>query len=85
VLSDTAQADALALSAGVCHKGDVRRLREFKSIAAFFSNREIDKLQAAIDARREARAEGAATSQDDGPTQAAAAGSGTPEGGERPD
>ena len=30
-------------------------LRDFASIAAFFSEREIDELQAAIDARREAR------------------------------
>jgi hypothetical protein len=33
----------------------VRRLRDFASIAAFFSEREIEELQAAIDARREAR------------------------------
>ncbi len=32
------------------------RLRDFESINAFFSAREIDELQAAIDARREARA-----------------------------
>ncbi len=32
------------------------RLRDFASIAAFFSDREIDDLQAGIDARREARA-----------------------------
>ena len=31
-------------------------MRDFESIAAFFSEREIDGLQAAIDARREARA-----------------------------
>ena len=42
--------------AGVCHKGGVKRLRDFESIAAYFSEREIDELQAAIDARREARA-----------------------------
>jgi hypothetical protein len=34
----------------------VRRLRDFDSIAHFFSDREIEELQAAIDARREARA-----------------------------
>lgn len=32
------------------------RLRDFASIAAFFSDREIDELQAGIDALREARA-----------------------------
>lgn len=32
------------------------RLRDFASIAAFFSDREIDEIQAAIDARRETRA-----------------------------
>ena len=47
---------ALALSAGICHKRHMRRLRDFASIADFFSAREIDELQAAIDARREARA-----------------------------
>jgi len=31
-------------------------LRDFDSIADFFSEREVDELQAAIDARREARA-----------------------------
>jgi hypothetical protein len=34
----------------------MKRLRDFASIVAVFSDREIDKLQAAIDARREARA-----------------------------
>ena len=34
----------------------MRRLRDFASIADFFSDREIDELQAAIDSRREARA-----------------------------
>ncbi len=48
---DTAHAAALALSVGVCHKGYVRRLRDFASINAYFSEREIDELQAAIDAR----------------------------------
>ncbi len=47
---------ALALSAGLCHKEHMRRLRDFASIADFFSAREIDELQAAIDVRREARA-----------------------------
>jgi hypothetical protein len=36
----------------------VKRLRDFDSINAFFSDREIDDLQAAGDARREARALG---------------------------
>ena len=56
VRSDTAQAVALALSVGMCHKGGVKRLRDFESIAAFLSGREIDELQAAVDTRREARA-----------------------------
>ena len=58
VLSDTAACVRLALSARVCHKGPMgRRLRDFASITDFFSAREIDELQAAIeDARREARA-----------------------------
>ncbi len=47
---DTAHAAALALSVGVCHKGCVM-LRDFASINAYFSEREIDELQAAIDAR----------------------------------
>ncbi len=55
---DTAHAAALALSVSVCHKGCVRRLRDFASINAYFSEREIDELQAAIDARRQARAPG---------------------------
>ena len=33
-------------------------MRDFESIAAFLSEQEIEKLQAAIDARREARAGG---------------------------
>ncbi len=33
------------------------RLRDFASIVAFLSDREIDEMQAAIDARRKARAE----------------------------
>ena len=52
---DTSHAAALALHVGVCHKGSVRRLRDFESIARFFSDREIEELQAAIDARRQAR------------------------------
>ena len=83
VLSDTAQADALALLAGVCHKGGVRRLRDFEGIAAFLSEREIEEMQAAIDARREDRAARGDTSQDGSPTQAAVAGSETPEGWRR--
>ena len=56
---DTSHAAALALSVGVCHKGGVRRLRDFASIAAVLSDQEIDELQAAIDERREeARAGG---------------------------
>jgi hypothetical protein len=47
---------ALALSAGVCHKRGVRRLRDFAGIVAMLSDREIDEMQAAIDARRQARA-----------------------------
>lgn len=34
----------------------MRRLRDFASIADFFGDREIDELQAAIDARRKAKA-----------------------------
>jgi hypothetical protein len=33
----------------------VRRLRDFGSVVADVSDREIDELQAAVDARREAR------------------------------
>ena len=40
----------------MCDKGGVGRLRDFASINSFFSDREIDELQAAADARREARA-----------------------------
>ena len=36
-------------------RGLVGRLRDFDSIVAYLSDREIDELQAAIDARREAR------------------------------
>ena len=53
---DTPHAAALALSAGTCDKGRVRRLRDFAGIAVFFSDREIDEIQATVDARREARA-----------------------------
>ena len=53
---DTAHAAALAVSVGVCHKGGVRRLRDFASIAHFFSDREIDELQAVIDVRHQAQA-----------------------------
>ena len=53
---DTSAASALALRAGVCHKGGVKWLRDFEIIAAFLSEREVDELQAAIDARRETRA-----------------------------
>ena len=58
-------------------------LRDFDSIAALFSDREIDEIQAAADARREARAERDDPSQNDGPTQADATRPGTPEGGRR--
>jgi hypothetical protein len=34
----------------------VRRLRNFAGIVAMLSDREIDEMQAAIDARRQARA-----------------------------
>ncbi len=34
----------------------MRRLRDFAGIVAMLSDREIDEMQAAIDARREARA-----------------------------
>lgn len=55
VRSDTVQAATLAFSVGVCHKGGVKRLRDFEGIVAFLSEREIDEMQAAIDERREAR------------------------------
>ncbi|CAA9401688.1 MAG: hypothetical protein AVDCRST_MAG01-01-1072 [uncultured Rubrobacteraceae bacterium] len=42
----------------------MRRLRDFQSIRDFCSDREIDELQAAVDARREARARRA---EDPGP------------------
>ncbi|CAA9444220.1 MAG: hypothetical protein AVDCRST_MAG01-01-3931 [uncultured Rubrobacteraceae bacterium] len=35
----------------------MKRLRDFENIAAFFSDREIDELQAAVDVRRAARLE----------------------------
>ena len=50
------RASALALLAGTCHKGRVRRLRDFASIVAMLSDQEIDEMQVAIDARRETRA-----------------------------
>ena len=59
-------------------------MKEFKSIATFFSNREIDELQAAIDARREARAAGDATSRGR-PDPSRRRGVGYPGRGERPD
>ena len=68
---------ALALSAGACHKGGVGRLRDFDGINAFFGDREIDELQAAIDARRQARAQ-----CPDGPEDGA--GPGAPETDARP-
>ena len=43
----------------------------------------MDEIQAAADARREARAERDDPSQNDGPTQADATRPGTPEGGRR--
>ncbi|MDP8901670.1 MAG: hypothetical protein M3N33_11130 [Actinomycetota bacterium] len=58
----------------------MKRRRDFASITAFFSDREIDELQAAADARREARAGRGDPSQNGSPTQAGAAGTGTPEG-----
>jgi hypothetical protein len=58
----------LAFPAKVCHKGHMRRLRDFASIVAVFSDREIVELQDSIDRRREARARCA----DDGITNAAA-------------
>ena len=73
------KAPTLALYTGVCHKGGVKRLRDFGSLAAFFGEREIDELQASIDARREARAARGDTSRDGSPTQADPAV--TPEGG----
>jgi hypothetical protein len=42
----------------LCNKRDMMRLRDFASIAAVLSDREIDELQGAIDERREARAGG---------------------------
>jgi hypothetical protein len=61
----------------------MKRLRNFASITALFSDREIDEMQAAIDARREARAERGDPAQDVDQTQAGATGPGTPEGGRR--
>ena len=52
---------ALAWPAGRCHKGTVRRLRDFAAIRDFLSDREIEKLQVAADERREARMRRAAT------------------------
>jgi hypothetical protein len=72
------RAHALAPSAGLCHKGRVGRLRDFASMADFFSDREIDELQAAIDARRESSA-----ARSDGP-EADEAGPGVPETDARP-
>ncbi len=46
---------ALAGRAGGAMRGRVRRLRDFAAIREYFSDRETDELQAAIDARREAR------------------------------
>ncbi len=48
-------AHALARPAGRCHKETVRRLRDFAAIRDFFSEREIDELQAAAYARRATR------------------------------
>ena len=53
------------------------RLRDFESINAFFDDREIDELQADIDARREAHA-----ARSDGPE--AKADPGDPETDARP-
>ena len=39
-------------------RGPVRRLKDFAAIRDFFGDREIDELQAAVDARRQARAPG---------------------------
>ncbi len=59
-------------------------MRDFESIVAFLSDREIEEMQAAIDARREARA-GPSRPERDGrrPFRAKAVGSGAPEGGRR--
>ena len=46
---------AWASGPGLCHKGRMR-LRDYASIVALFSNREIDELQATIDERRRTRA-----------------------------
>ncbi len=67
----------------MCHKGGVRRPRDFASIAAYLSGREIGELRATEDARREARAGRGDTSRDGGPTQAGAAGLAIHEGGRR--
>ena len=50
----------------------MRRLRDFAAIRDFFGDREIDELQAAIDARRGARREAPAGRQDDPGAGAAA-------------
>jgi hypothetical protein len=61
----------------------VRRPKDFGSGAAFFGDREIDELQAAADAHREARSGRGDPPQDGGPTQADATGPGIHEGGRR--
>ena len=68
----------------MCHKGGVNRLRDFKSIAAFLSERGMDGLQAVVDAGRAARP-GRGDTMRGGrcPTRAGAAGPGNPEGGRR--
>ena len=50
---------------GVCHKGRVRRLRDFESIVAFLSEEEIDEMQAAIDGRRETSREESEVPEDE--------------------
>jgi len=52
------RAAPLATTVKACHKGCVRRLRDSESVVDFLSGKEIDEMQAAIDARREARAAG---------------------------
>ena len=51
----------------MCHKEDVRRLRDFAGIVAMLSDQEIDEMQAAIDARREARMAPPPVSRREGP------------------
>jgi hypothetical protein len=65
-----------------------KRLRDFESIAAFFSDREIEELQAAVDARREARAARTERPDDISPQDGCrgvrvAMGPGIPDGGRR--